>query len=321
MPGITAVVCTYNRAHSLRDTLQSLADQLPHGRHPLEILVVDNNCTDHTAQVVAEAQQRSPWKVLRVVEPNQGIAFARNRGLREAAGDYVAFIDDDAVAMQDWARELVNCLEESAADLVGGRITALWTVERPQWLSADLSGCVIAQDYGNQRKPCHGELFLTTNIAFRRAALDRYGLFDTRLGRRGKSLVGGEDFELCRRWLAGGARVFYEPAAVVQHKVEAERISPDFLRRWYRDTALTQAYQEDWQPRYRWMIVPVWRWIKLIKAALAYGITRPSRSIREELWWIYHRYHFLERVDHWKAYWLKQNPPRTRFVTAFEEQR
>lgn len=306
-PRISAVVCTYNRCDSLRDTLRSLNQQALGDGVLLDIVVVDNRSTDRTKDVVQQFAMETRWPLCYVAEPRQGIAFARNAGLRAAQGTYVAFIDDDAVAGPGWAAAIVRAFTDTGADMVGGIIEPWWLTPRPQWLVDDLMGPITAFGLGSQRRRCtrSSEAFLTTNCALRASSVGRYGLFDVSLGRRGGRWVGGEDFELFKRWLAQGAYLLYEPAAVVRHKVSAERVSPEFYRRWFEDIGYTQGHQLDWKWHYRLSVVPVWRWGKFVAAGAQYGWTRivPSDDasrLRAELWWRFQRSFLRERLDHWK---------------------
>lgn len=308
VPHISAVVCTYNRCDSLRDTLRSLNQQALADGVRLEIVVVDNCSTDRTKDVVEEFTMEARWPLRYVVESRQGIAYARNAGLQAAHGTYVAFIDDDAVADAGWAAAIVRAFTETGADMVGGIIEPWWLTPRPQWLVDELMGPITAFGLGVLRRRCtrSSEAFLTTNCALRASSVSRYGLFDVSLGRRGSRWVGGEDFELFKCWLAQDAHLLYEPAAVVRHKVSAERVSPEFYRRWFEDIGYTQAHQLDWKWHYRLSVVPAWRWGKLVAAGAQYGWTRvvPSGEasrLRAELWWRFQRSFLRERLDHYRG--------------------
>jgi glycosyltransferase involved in cell wall biosynthesis len=325
---VTVVVCTYNRAASLRDTLQSLiVQQVPSGV-VLDILVIDNNSRDETVQVVDEISKHSIFPVRRIQETRQGIGWARNRGLKEAAGDYILFIDDDAVAAPDWAVNMVQAMEASGADFMGGRITPLWMADRPSWLEDNLCGPIVRQDYGAERRPVKPhEGFLTANVVFRKKSIEKYGPFDSTLGRKGDRWIGGEDFELFSRWLNQGAKIYYEPSAVVQHKVEASRITPEFYRKWFVDIGLTQGHQLEWKNHYRWMILPLWRWKLLIKAGWDYFCASclqklksevgsqksEDRYFQAEIWWIFQKSFFGERLDHWMAKIQEKEKPNCRY--------
>ncbi|MBI3997030.1 MAG: glycosyltransferase family 2 protein [Candidatus Omnitrophica bacterium] len=306
---ISVAVCTYNRSESLRDTLRSLSAQVMTADDSLEVIVVDNNSTDRTAAVVREEAARMRWPLRYVVEPRQGIAFARNLGLQTARGHYVAFIDDDAIADPRWIESLSRGIADTGADLIGGRIDPCWLAPRPTWLTTELCGPITAFDCGPQRHRCTtrcSHAFLTTNVALRRAAVGAYGLFDVSLGRRGTRWVGGEDFELFRRWLRQGAAIVYEPSALVQHKVSPERVTPAFYRRWFEDIGYTQAHQLEAKWHHRLSVMPAWRWKALALAGARYALAQTlgahgaDRRLCAELWWRFERSFLLERLDHWR---------------------
>lgn len=302
---ITAAVCTYNRCDSLADTLRSLQAQALESGAAMEIVVVDNNSRDRTREVVEASAAAGPHPVRYVLERHQGIGHARNRALREAKGDILAFIDDDAVASPSWLQALLACYRQTGADMVGGKVDPLWLVPRPAWLSDDLLGPIMMMDLGPARRRVNTkrEFFLTTNCSVKRSSIARFGEFDASLGRRGERWVGGEDVEWCQRWDRQGASIYYEPAAVVGHKVSPERATPEFFRRWFEDIGYTQAHQLPWQWHYGISVLPAWRWVKLAGAWAAYRRARAGGSeaqrLRTELWWIFQRSFAAERLDHW----------------------
>ena len=304
---ISAIVCTYNRCEMLRETLRALKPQTLGGGLSLEILIVDNHSTDQTRAIVQEAAKESRWPIRYLFEPAQGLSHARNCGLRHAKGAYAAFTDDDTVPDEGWAGALARCFEETGADLIGGKVTALWCTPRPEWIRDDLLGPVIACDRGPTRARCMSrrDAFLGANFALRCSSAARYGAFDPALGRRGSSLIGGEDVELFERWLAAGASIVYEPTAIVQHKVTPERVTPEFYQRWFTDIGYTQGHQMGWKWHYQVSIVPLWRWGTLAHAGARYAWTRlwPSTDaarLRAELWWRFQRSFLQERLDHWR---------------------
>src|SRR5438445_13898566 len=93
-PDISIVVCTQNRAEALRGALASLSE-LAKTNFTYEIVVIDNGSTDHTPQVVAAAAVEAKHPLRGVSEPEKGIVPARNRGIRESRGRWIAFFDDD----------------------------------------------------------------------------------------------------------------------------------------------------------------------------------------------------------------------------------
>src|ERR1017187_2609189 len=115
---ITVVVCTYNRAELLRGALESLVRQRTSGHLNYEVIVVDDGSADSTKQVVDAYRHSSSVPIRYVSQMHAGIAAARNRGVRESYGDWIAFFDDDQGAECDWLFRLVE--NAAAVDCVGG---------------------------------------------------------------------------------------------------------------------------------------------------------------------------------------------------------
>src|SRR5436305_11094952 len=97
---ISVCICTYNRPESLQRTLESLASQLNADSGVIELLIVDNNCTDDTYQIIEAFRVGLP--VRRVTESRQGLAHARNRAVTEFRGDVLLFTDDDVRFGTGW---------------------------------------------------------------------------------------------------------------------------------------------------------------------------------------------------------------------------
>ena len=97
-PDISTIVCTYNRADMLRSALASLYDLATDGEFTYEIVVIDNASTDATPAAIAAAAAESSAPLRGVHEPQKGVVAARNRGIREARGRWIAFFDDDQLA-------------------------------------------------------------------------------------------------------------------------------------------------------------------------------------------------------------------------------
>jgi glycosyltransferase involved in cell wall biosynthesis len=234
----SVVVCTRSRADRLTGCLAHLSDQVPAGvGGEVEVVIVDNGSTDRTADVAAAWCTQDPGRRRLVAEPVAGLSRARNRGIAVARGDVVLFLDDDAVAPRGWvAAHLAAYERDPLVVAVGGPVVLRWPDGRPRWLAPRLDHWFSALDHGEEAGPFpppHGPY--GTNMSVRRGALDAAaraapggGPFDHRLGRRGRSLVSGEEGDLFERlWAAGGA-IAYEPAALVLHAVTPDRLR----RRW-----------------------------------------------------------------------------------------
>jgi glucosyl-dolichyl phosphate glucuronosyltransferase len=234
---ITVVLCTYNRAQSLRRTLQSLRAMSRPANVSWELVIVDNNSRDETRAVVEDFSRTSGIETSYVFERRQGLSFARNAGIREARGDIVAFTDDDVTVDSQWLEQIRETFAQTECLGVGGRIIPSWSCAKPRWLQDDgryplMTGVILRFDLGDERQQLTTPPF-GANMSFRRAAFDKYGLFRTDLGRVGTQLIGSEDTEFGRRLLAGNEKFVYEPRAIIYHPVEAERLTRHYFRSWY----------------------------------------------------------------------------------------
>ena len=227
---LTILVCTHNRADLLRGALESLEGQNLSGEQ-FEVLVVDNASTDHTPAVVAEVGARGRIDIRCLHEAQLGLDAARNRGVKEAGGEIIAFLDDDARARSDWAEEVLAGFARHDASVLGGRVDLIWDVPRPAWFSDVLLRYLIHCDYGPEVVAVASPPWLYgTNVAFRKSLFEEIGLFRLDLDRKGASLMGGGDTEFFERAHARGHRLLYLPSLVVRHLVPTFRLTRAFFR-------------------------------------------------------------------------------------------
>jgi glucosyl-dolichyl phosphate glucuronosyltransferase len=233
---ITVIVCTYNRCESLRKTLSSLG-QLSAADGSWELVVVDNNSDDDTAEVVRRFAETSSFPTRYFFEIKQGLSYARNAGIRAARGEIIAFTDDDVEVDPHWLSELQRTFDQFECIGVGGRIVAVWTCGKPSWLATDgphsfRSGTVISFDQGT--KPCELRIPpVGANMAFKKVAFERYGLFRTDLGKRGNDPMIGEETEFCARLARARERLVYAPNAIVHHPVAKVRLTKTHFQSHY----------------------------------------------------------------------------------------
>lgn len=239
----SVVIATYNRATDLRETLRSLAGLRPDG--PWEVIVVDNNSPDDTRQVVEEAARTFPVECQYLFERRQGRSPALNAGIRAARGTIVATTDDDVRVPPDWLTQAAAALEQLRCEYVGGRVLPIWGASPPSWVPRHTGGrmwAVIALlDYGRDPIEFGTRVPLGVNMAFRRDAFARAGLFDPDTGRRAGTLLGQEVREWCIRARRAGLRGFYVPGMVVQHIIPAERLRKAYFRRWFYWRGISRA--------------------------------------------------------------------------------
>lgn len=240
---ISLVIPTHNRAVQLAALLRSVAAQrLPAGMW--ECVVVANNCTDNTFAEFAEFASEHGGLNLRIVEESGvGVSYARNRGLREAAADIVAFVDDDEHINDDFLGGYLDLfVSHPEAAVAGGRIIAEYPEGRPAWMSRLVEMPVAnPMDFGDKvREFPRGRVPGGGNMAFRRSRLEPYGGFDPSLGRANGELIGGEENDLFERLLRGGERIWYVPRAVIWHVIPPAKLTRDYLRRLGRNVGVSQ---------------------------------------------------------------------------------
>ncbi len=303
---VSVIVCTYNRAQSLRQTLQSLVDQKLSGGLSYEIIVVDNNSSDRTREVMDEFMARNGRSFTYRFEGRQGLSVARNTGIRAAHGQILAFTDDDVTVHPEWVESLWNCFRETGARMVGGKIERLWLCDRPNWFRDEIDGPLIVQDLGQKRKKWDSSRHTVgANMAFHRSVFEQIGFFRDDLGRRGELLFGGEDREIFLRTRAAGLPIYYEPKAVVWHKVETGRLTKEYLRKWFSEIGQTLGHEMDWKWHYRFSVAPLWIWKKMIRSfgrwivAQLRGADAESERFTSEIWLRHHTAIFQERFNHW----------------------
>jgi len=238
---LSIIVCTRNRARSLARCLRALSAIEAPVR--FEAIVVDNASDDETADVVAKLAREQTW-IRTVREPRIGLSCARNRGAAVATGALLAYLDDDAAPVPGWDRALRGAFAQTEAAIVGGPIVPRFEVAAPPRIGPVELGAWSCQDLGPARRQVTEFPYLFgANLAVRREHLERLGGFDERFGRKGGSLLSGEDTDLCERTLAAGGRLVYEPEAIVHHWISAERLSSAYLRRRAIATGRTRALQ------------------------------------------------------------------------------
>lgn len=241
-PDISVVVCTHNREEYLDLALTSLLKQ-DVDEADYEVIVIDNGSDRATADVVRK--HADLHENLRcVAEPRIGLSISRNRGIHEATGSVIAFIDDDAVAARGWVRALRDGFaRHPQCAAAGGPARLVWPGdERPRWLSDALARVYSYCNYGDHdRALAFPESPVGTNMAFRRNAFERVGDFDDRLGRKGRRLVSGEEQNLFYRLAVARMNVCYFAEALVNHHVMPDRVS----RRWF----LRRNFYEGWTAR------------------------------------------------------------------------
>jgi GT2 family glycosyltransferase len=228
LPPLDIVICTHNRADSLSRTLESLRRAgVMDSDENIRVVIVDNApADDSTARLVAGFP-----KVAYILEPKPGLDFARNRAVREASGELIAFLDDDVTVDRGWLEGLRDAWRTNPdAAAFTGPVVPMELNTRAQILFEQMGG--FGSNFQRVRfgaalpnlptYPCGAGMFgAGCNMAFSRRVLLRLGGFDDALD-TGAPLPGGGDLDMFYRVVRAGYSLVREPRLVVYHQHRRE---------------------------------------------------------------------------------------------------
>lgn len=265
---ISIVICTYSRAQLLRRTLMSLEKLLDIEK--AEVIVIDNNSLDDTAEVVLDCidQLKGHVNLRYVFEPRQGLSVARNTGIEEASAPIIAFLDDDALPFISWIPSISKAFQRYPnAAALGGIIIPDFAAERPEWLVQALELKYTIVNLGEQERAYPRKLYpFGANMAFRRTALQDIR-FPEELGRKGASLLSGEEAWVFMQLRKKGLQLYYIPSMTVRHHISKERLTKEWIKRRYYYQGVSMAMEGN-SIRSRIRIVSVIG-LKMVYTALA----------------------------------------------------
>ena len=226
-PKISVVICTYNRAKFIGEALESLAKQNL-ANDQFEIIIVNNNCTDQTEKICKQFIQDQPsLDINYVLESNQGLSFARNRGIKESKHEIITYIDDDAYAKVDFLSNIQQFFIANPKTLgVGGKVIPRYENGEPQWMNKYLNGFVAKMDKGDQvLRFKKNEYPVGCNMTYTKAVLQQVGGFNNKLKwRADDKYIGIQVRELTDE-------VYYVPSLAVEHSIDAYRTSDENFKK------------------------------------------------------------------------------------------
>lgn len=228
---ISFIICTYNRDKYIYECLSRLTKN--NYWSDWEIVLVDNNSTDNTTAECKRFEEDFPTLEYRYfLEKQQGLSFARNRGIKEAKGEWLVFLDDDAMVGADYVTNLLGHLQDHPeAGAFGGQIEPFFEDGEPAWYSKWSMGFVSAIDRGGKAHIFPTNKFpIGANMGIKRDVINTVGPFNTELGRTGEKLLAGEEKDLFNRIRAAGFGIWYFPNIGVKHCIPARRTTKGFVK-------------------------------------------------------------------------------------------
>lgn len=242
---LSVILCTYNRERYLYNVLESIAAG---GYTDYEIVLVNNNSTDGTELECQRFVKDHPEVKMRYcVETQQGLSYARNRGIREAQGEVLVYVDDDALVNKEYLQtyaDFFNRNKEAVA--AGGPITPRYDgCEEPSWMSHYTRQLVTGElNLGTrEREFPQGAFPGGGNAAYRKSVFDEVGLFNVELGRKGNSLIGAEEKDLFDKMTSRGMKFYYLPTAILYHLIPPKKLTQDYFDRLTHGIGVSERYR------------------------------------------------------------------------------
>jgi glycosyltransferase involved in cell wall biosynthesis len=241
---LSIIVCTFNRAEMLQNSIDSIIHcELPEDL-TAEIIVVDNNSSDDTEALIKGLINKDgfPMEVKYYFEKRPGKSCALNTGLEHAAGNHIAFTDDDIIVDSQWIKEIIKAFDRYPDyNCFGGRVLARFPSHVPPWFEINGNLKFLRSAFGNRDdgdiETEYGENTISStpgggNMFFRKGAIETNGLFRDDLGPIGNELGFSEDTEYCLRLIQKGEQFMYIPSALVYHIIPEERLEKPYLLHW-----------------------------------------------------------------------------------------
>jgi glycosyltransferase involved in cell wall biosynthesis len=238
--GVSVVICCYNSAKRLPQTLSHLAVQEVTGDVCWEVVVVDNASTDNTARTARECWAENSPAPLRVVyEPRLGLSYARQRGFADAKYELVSFVDDDNWVCHEWVQIVAEVMSRHPdVGACGGFSGAVCEIQPPWWFECNQGSYAVGAQGNEARDVTWTRGYLWgAGLTVRKSAWQQLvsnGFRFLLVDRQGASLTTGGDLELCFALRLAGYRLWYEPRLRLRHFLPAHRLEWNYMRRLHR---------------------------------------------------------------------------------------
>ena len=227
MPNISVIISTWNNSERLRITLESFCDLDLPSEIVWELVVVDNNSTDNTNDVVQSFADRLP--LVHIFEPRPGLSNGRNAGVSASAAPFLVFTDDDVVPCRTWLIEYWNAFQSSSpSSFFGGPVESDFESPADPELLELAPNSVRGLDFGAEPRALRaGESFLAANWACTKEALLDAGGFDPNRGLdpTAMAIKVGEETHLMKQMCSNGIVPHYVPTASLKHFVPQAKVS------------------------------------------------------------------------------------------------
>lgn len=249
-PELSVILCTCNRSHLLHHILKDFEKQVfPKGVFPWELVIVDNNSTDETKDLVQYWIAKRHLPIQYIFESQQGKSYALNTGVKISKAHLLAFTDDDVVLDSHWLSSIYKAAKTYPHNCFGGKILPILQGTLPDWLNENgpsvmLGGPLVKHDRGEFVKEYDENMYVPVlaNMFLRKEVFETYGFFNLDLGPGSRGGVrSGDDSEFMFRIKKAGEPILYYPEAVVYHPAPSSRLRKSYFRSYFWSSGRASA--------------------------------------------------------------------------------
>jgi len=235
--GISVIICCYNSAKLLPQTLKHIAGQIRLEQVKWEVLIIDNNSSDNTVETVKNEVGKNSYTFdFKIIsEPKQGLSHARKAGIKNAQYSYLLFCDDDNWLEQNYLRNAFDIMEANPnIGVLGGKNLATSDVEFPDWFEAVKHNYAVGQQADKSGDITKKGYVWGAGSVYRKNVLQ--SIIDMRIetlltDRKGTELSSGGDSEMCQWNIMLGLKLWYDDSLVLQHFIPQNRLTKEYYER------------------------------------------------------------------------------------------
>ena len=244
--GISILICTHNSSKLIEKTLSYLLKQKVHSSIPWEIVLVDNACTDGTAQIAKSFWKSDvPFKI--ISEPKPGVAYARVTGMNACQYAYIAFIDDDNWVEENWVETAFHAMQSHPdVSAIGGPSEAVFESRAPEWFARYSQNYAVGEQYHKAGEITElNKLLWGAGLVLRKDAWDylyEHGYEPIHEARKGKNLYSGEESEILILFKLMGSALFYNPELKIKHFMTTRRLDWKYYLRLKKSFGASSIY-------------------------------------------------------------------------------
>jgi glycosyltransferase involved in cell wall biosynthesis len=245
---ISLIVCCYNSAQRISKTLHYILEQKIPSFISIEVVIVNNNCTDNTIDIVRDVWNESctKFKLVLVNEINPGLIHARRKGIAAASNEIVIFCDDDNWLQEDYlsiSYELMS--SDSFIGGIGGQGIAVSDESFPDWFEKVQNSYACGKQLPFSGDASQRGYLWGAGLVSRKSILEQVFDLDYPFlcqGRKGDILLAGDDSEICHRLIILGYRLIYNENLVYSHFISRNRLSLEYYNKMILGFQLSERY-------------------------------------------------------------------------------